>query len=139
MTVAEEPWYRDGLAFECTRCGNCCTGAPGFVWVDDDEIQRLAEFQGESLDDFGRKYLRQVGRDLSLIEKPGGDCIFWDRLKGCTVYEARPVQCRTWPFWPENIESLEDWTRVRRGCPGAGQGRLYTIGEIVASAERTPQ
>lgn len=139
MTAAEKPWYRDGLAFECTKCGNCCTGAPGFVWVDHDEIQRLADFQGESLDDFGRKYLRQVGRDLSLIEKPGGDCIFWDKSQGCTVYEARPVQCRTWPFWHENIESPEDWTRVQGGCPGAGQGRVYSIDEIIASAERTTQ
>ena len=25
-----EPWYQDGLQFRCTRCGNCCTGAPGY-------------------------------------------------------------------------------------------------------------
>ena len=139
MTAAEEPWYREGLAFECTQCGNCCTGAPGYVWVDAEEIGQLAEFRGESLDDFGRKYLRQVGSALSLIEKPGGDCIFWDKAQGCTVYEARPAQCRTWPFWPENIESPADWSQVQKGCPGAGQGRVYSIDEIIASAERTPQ
>ena len=27
-----EPWYRDGLRFQCTQCGNCCTGDPGVVW-----------------------------------------------------------------------------------------------------------
>ncbi len=139
MTSAEEPWYSEGLAFECTKCGNCCTGAPGFVWVDQDEIEQLATFQGETLDAFGRKYLRQVGSNLSLIEKPGGDCIFWDKAQGCTVYEARPTQCRTWPFWHENIESPQEWARVQTGCPGAGKGRLYTIDEIITSAERTAQ
>ena len=39
----DDPWYRDGLAFTCTRCGACCTGAPGYVWVDADEIAALAE------------------------------------------------------------------------------------------------
>ena len=38
----EPTWYQDGLAFECTRCGACCTGAPGYVWVNDEEIARLA-------------------------------------------------------------------------------------------------
>ena len=35
-------WYRDGLRFECTQCGKCCTGAPGYVWVDDDEVEALS-------------------------------------------------------------------------------------------------
>ena len=85
------PWYRHGLAFTCTQCGDCCTGAPGFVWVDDAEIAQLAEFRGESRDDFGRQFLRRVGDQISLIERPNGDCIFWDRATGgCTVYAAPP-------------------------------------------------
>ncbi len=119
---AETPWYQDGLAFECTRCGACCTGAPGYVWVDSAEIARLAEFRGLTVKQFSRQFVRRVGNDYSLIEKPGGDCIFWDKQHGCTVYPAHPVQCQTWPFWPENIESPEEWERVRQGCPGTGQG-----------------
>ncbi len=130
----EAPWYREGLAFACTRCGACCTGAPGYVWVDAGEIARLAEFRGESTEDFGRKFLRRVGSRISLIERPGGDCIFWDRAVGCSVYPARPVQCRTWPFWPENIESPEDWEHVTGVCPGSGQGRVFSVEEIRATA-----
>ena len=133
------PWYRDGLAFECTRCGACCTGAPGYVWVGADEIARLAEFRGETLDEFSRKFVRQVGDDFSLIEKPGGDCIFWDKSAGCTVYSARPDQCRTWPFWSENIETRADWEHVTSICPGSGRGRVYTLDEIRASAGRVTQ
>jgi Fe-S-cluster containining protein len=137
MTVAnsEGPWYRDGLSFRCTRCGACCTGAPGYVWVSIDEIERLAKHRGESVDEFSSRFVRQVGSRYSLIEKPGGDCVFWDRQAGCTVYEARPIQCRTWPFWPENVETEADWDHVRSVCPGAGQGRLHTVEEIVASIE----
>lgn len=131
------PWYRDGLKFTCTQCGNCCTGAPGYVWVDAEEIERLATHLGLSVDEFGRQFVRQVGRDYSLIERPGGDCIFWDRAVGCTVYEARPTQCRTWPFWSETIETPEDWADVQRTCPGSGKGAWHSVEEIEAAAART--
>lgn len=126
-----EPWYKDGLSFTCTRCGACCTGAPGYVWVDADEVAALAAHRGEAPDEFSTRFVRKVGRRYSLIERPGGDCIFWERGVGCTVYEARPVQCRTWPFWPENIETPEDWEGVTQICPGSGKGRHYSADEII--------
>ena len=138
MSRDESPWYRDGLAFECTRCGACCTGAPGYVWVTPEEIARLSEFRGLTPDQFSRKFVRRVGNRFSLIEKPGGDCAFWDEAAGCTVYEARPVQCRTWPFWGENVEAPEDWDAVKGRCPGAGRGRIYGVEEITSSVARTP-
>jgi Fe-S-cluster containining protein len=125
------PWYRDGLEFGCTRCGHCCTGAPGYVWVSRDEIRQIAEFRGEDVREFSSKFVRRVHNRYSLIEKPNGDCIFWDKQAGCTVYSARPVQCRTWPFWPENVESREAWDQVCRVCPGSGMGRIYSVEEIV--------
>ncbi len=138
MSGQPEPWYGDGLRFECTRCGACCTGSPGYVWMDAAEIARLADRLGLGLDEFGARFLRRVGNRLSLVEKPNHDCIFWDRSGGCTVYDDRPNQCRTWPFWPENVESPSDWRRTGRGCPGAGQGRLFTVEEIVDALGRSP-
>jgi Fe-S-cluster containining protein len=132
----DEPWYREGLAFTCTKCGACCTGAPGYVWVNDEEIANLARFRGLSVDDFGRQFVRRVGDQLSLVERPGGDCIFWDKKVGCTVYEARPIQCRTWPFWPENLTTEENWKYVTSICPGSGQGQIFSLEEIRATAER---
>jgi Fe-S-cluster containining protein len=135
----KSPWYRDGLAFSCTRCGACCTGAPGYVWVSREEIERIAAFRGETVEEFAGQFVRQVGELYSLIEKPGGDCIFWDRTAGCTVYPARPVQCQTWPFWPENVETRQDWNHVRSVCPGSGHGRLYSVDEIISSISKTPK
>jgi uncharacterized protein len=136
VNEASSPWFRDGLAFTCTRCGNCCTGAPGYVWVSREEIRRIAEFRGESEREFSSKFVRRVQNRYSLIEKPGGDCIFWDKQAGCTVYPARPVQCRTWPFWPENVDSAEAWEGVCQVCPGSGHGRVYSVDEILASVAK---
>ena len=121
-------WYREGLQFSCTQCGECCTGAPGYVWVTRREVEALRAFLRTSTDDFGRRYLRKVGSRLSLIEKPNGDCIFYDR--GCTVYAARPDQCRTFPFWSENLKSRSAWDAAAGDCPGMGSGRLYSASEI---------
>jgi Fe-S-cluster containining protein len=107
--------------------------------VSADEIARLADFRGESVEQFAARFVRRVRDRLSLIEKPGGDCIFWDKQAGCTVYPARPVQCQTWPFWPENVVTSEDWDHVRSICPGSGRGRLYTVDEIVSSISKTPE
>lgn len=129
----QDPWYRDGLSFTCTRCGACCTGAPGYVWVSAEEIEQLASFRGESVEEFNRRYVRRVGSRYSLIERPGGDCIFWDKTAGCTVYSARPIQCRTWPFWADNVETPEDWEHIKQVCPGSGQGQHYSAEEIIES------
>ena len=68
---AKTPWYRDGLAFSCTRCGACCTGAPGYVWVTAEEIAQLAEFRGESVEAFSHATSARSGDHFSLIERPG--------------------------------------------------------------------
>ncbi len=128
------PWYRDGLRFECTACGNCCTGDPGYVWVNKAEIHALAKRIGQTdVDRFEREYVRQVGIRKSLKEFPNGDCVFFDaESRKCTVYEDRPRQCRTWPFWDSNVRDPQRWQQTCAICPGSGQGRLYSIEEIDA-------
>ena len=109
------PWYADGLAFDCTQCGNCCTGPPGAVWFDDAEAQDMAAVLGLDVDTFMKQYTRRIGARRSLNEHKtshGYDCVFLDRdtMPGkalCRLYKARPAQCRTWPFWPELLESPE--------------------------------
>src|SRR6516164_2331757 len=106
---ADSPWYQAGLAFRCTRCGNCCTGAPGFVWVDDSEMDAIAEFIGEDRVEFTALCTRLLPRGRSLRERANGDCVFYDASAGCTIYHVRPRQCRTWPFWESNLASPEAW------------------------------
>ena len=125
-------WYQDGLKFKCTGCGDCCTGAAGYVWVNQEEIAKLASLLKQSVDEFEDIYIRKIGIRKSLKELPVSfDCVFLDsETRKCQVYKARPRQCRTWPFWDSNLKSAEDWERTCQVCPGSGTGKLYSLGEI---------
>jgi Fe-S-cluster containining protein len=125
-----EPWYKDGLQFTCTRCGNCCTGEPGSVWVNDEELAAIAELRGEPVEEITAMYTRQDHRGVTLREKPNGDCVFYEQGVGCTIYPARPRQCRTWPFWDSTVRSSAAWERTKLACPGAGHGDLISADEI---------
>lgn len=131
MPKSTEPWFRDGLRFECTQCGKCCTGEPGYVWVDDDELARLAKYRGEPVHEFRAVYTRTARGKRTLKEKANGDCVFYVEGQGCTVYPVRPTQCRTWPFWESNLKTEEAWERTEGLCPGSGQGELIPVEEIL--------
>lgn len=119
-----------GLAFECLECGKCCSGPEeGFVWVTEEEIATLAEAKEISIAAFRKQYCRKAGRRISLIEKANKDCVLLEDGK-CTVYHARPTQCRTWPFWSRNLETPDDWSWAASRCPGINRGKLYTPEEI---------
>ena len=125
----QTPWYADGLRFECTRCGRCCTGE-GYVWVSEERIRQIAEFLEMPVERFSRRYVRRVDNRLSLVEKDHADCVFWERHHGCTIYPVRPVQCRTFPFWPEHLKSSTAWRDLAAEVPGIGRGRRHGEGEI---------
>jgi Fe-S-cluster containining protein len=128
-----EPWYKDG--FKCTGCGDCCTGAPGYVWVNQAEIDALAERLGMESAKFEKKYVRSIGVRRSLVEYKNGDCVFFDtKTRKCSVYEQRPRQCRTWPFWNSNLRSPETWAETCESCPGSGKGKLYQLEHIQQQA-----
>ncbi len=140
-------WYDEGLRFGCTQCGNCCTGPPGYVWFNEEEGRALAQRIGVSEREFYRRFARREddGR-WTLIEREtehGHDCIFLDRTTApgkavCGVYEARPAQCRTWPFWPENLRTPRTWHSVKRNtpCPGMDRGQLVPIEAIRIQRDR---
>jgi len=160
LTVLEtadgaDPWFADGLRFTCSQCGNCCTGGPGFVWISPAEIIRLALHLGISRNQVIRRYCRKIGRRFSLKEtknpRHGGfDCIFIKELPAvgeahprriCSVYEARPLQCRTWPFWEGNLATRKAWHHASRTCLGMNSGRLFNRHQIekLRDAQDWPQ
>lgn len=128
-----EPYYSAGLRFSCRRCGACCRYEPGFVFLSKNDLSRLSSAFSIKDGDFIQKYCRIVtigGKQrLSLIEKRNYDCIFWEN-GGCGVYEARPFQCRSYPFWTNILESREHWESQKESCPGMGEGKLHTREEI---------
>lgn len=125
------PWYQAGLRFQCLGCGDCCTGAPGYVWVNKAEIEAMAAAIRIEVDQFEKRYVRRVGVRKSLIEFPNGDCVFFHgESRTCQVYDARPRQCRTWPFWESNLRTPEIWQQTSDHCRGCNRGRRHSLGEI---------
>ena len=141
------PWYKDGLSFACTQCGNCCTGPPGFVWFTEAEGRAMAQRLGVDEAEFYRRFAKRVWGKWSLTEnvQDNGDhdCVFLRRdAEGralCSVYDARPTQCRTWPFWPSNLRSQREWDRAAEHCPGMSQGgRFVPADQVRILADKTP-
>lgn len=128
--IKERPFHADGIRFECQGSGKCCVarGTYGYVYVNALDRKRLAEHFKISVVDFIANYCETTDGWLHL---KGFDkaCAFL-KNKQCTVYEARPNQCRAWPFWPENMNA-KTWNKdISAYCPGVGKGRLFTQKEI---------
>ena len=121
-------WFKGGLRFECQRCGRCCRGEPGAVWVNNSEMGEIASFLGITPAAFAKNYLKSINGRLSLMEYGNGVCVMYDG--GCKIYGARPGQCRTFPFWTSNLESRDDWEGLQNTCPGAGKGKPHTLADI---------
>jgi hypothetical protein len=104
----------------CAKCGgNCCTGESGNIFVSVTEIAAIAKLLEMDEGEFRRTYLRKEGFRFSLKEKKVNgsfDCVFFDRsLNGCSIYTARPLQCRTFPFWDYFRHRIDE---LKAECPG---------------------
>jgi uncharacterized protein len=135
IKIMENVWYNKGLRFKCTECGQCCTGSPGYVWATLEEVDTMAATLKISRQDFLKRYTRQIDGRIALTERkqPNGDydCVFLKDRK-CTLYTARPKQCRTYPWWKENLNSLEDWKEAAEICEGIDHpdAPLISLGDI---------
>ncbi len=136
MSPASKPWYSDGLAFSCQGCGDCCRGPGGYVWIDLSEIDPLATALNMSREAFTSKMLRNTPAGLALVDTQNGDCPLLDPNGRCRVYATRPMQCRTWPWWKENLVSAKTWANATRRCPGIDKGEVYSRIYIEAEAAK---
>ncbi len=133
LTMPEtKKFYEEGLRFECQGSGKCCTshGEFGHVFLTLEDRKRFAKVLEMRVGEFTKKYCDKLGPIWKLREEPGNpDCIFLKNKK-CTVYEGRPTQCRTWPFWPDVMNAKSWKTEVANFCPGVGKGKLWSKEEI---------
>lgn len=91
----------------------------------------MAERLNLSVPEFQDQYTRKLGARRSLNEFENGDCVFFDHeTRQCGVYDLRPRQCRTWPFWDSNLKSPETWAQTCEECKGSGTGKIHQLGEI---------
>lgn len=120
------------MRWECQGSGKCCVsrGQYGYVYVTKADRRRFAKHFGISTTEFTKKYCEKDEGLFHLKEDPSkGECQFLVDNQ-CSVYEARPTQCRTWPFWPELMNAKSWNSEVKNFCPGVGKGRVWSASEI---------
>lgn len=124
-------WFSEGIKFQCQGSGKCCVsrGEYGYVYLTLEDRKRLAKHLNLSPQGFFKKYCTKTDEVPHLIQS-GPECLFLKDDK-CSVYEARPTQCRTWPFWPDTLKSQKSWSaEITAYCPGAGKDKWWSIEEI---------
>jgi len=137
MTMSEPAspqWFEGGVKFTCqSGCVRCCGGAPGDVFVTHEEIDAIAALLKVPVSEFEAEHIRHYSSGLmSIKERRNGDCVMLNAAgTGCGIYEARPKQCRDYPFWPEVMKSHFAWLREAQRCPGIGVGEDHAAPKIV--------
>ncbi|MBN1408373.1 MAG: YkgJ family cysteine cluster protein [Calditrichaceae bacterium] len=123
-------YHQSEIKFECQPdCANCCKLSNGFVFLTEKEALKIAENLAISEDEFLQYFTRIIDDQICLVNGEDEHCVFLENHK-CNIYEVKPLQCRTYPFWPENLKSKSRWQLTCNECPGVGKGRVYSVEEI---------
>jgi Fe-S-cluster containining protein len=118
MTGSSDSKSSAPFFFSCQRSGNCCRVGTGHVWIETDDVASYAALTGTSAKAFLDLNVVQVGERLSLRERADGRCILLDGHNRCSIYEQRPQQCRSFPYWPELLQDAHALHRAAQYCPG---------------------
>ena len=129
MTVVEKWWEKESPRFECqSDCFKCCTKS-GIVYFDNISIKNASKITKLSPSSFKKKFLKQDdGQWIHEVEN-GNSCAFLT-LDGCSIHFGKPVQCRSYPFWHENMTSMNMWKFVSSFCPGIDSGPHIAVSTI---------
>lgn len=124
-------WWEKGIQFECQGSGQCCVSREeyGYVYMTKEDRIRMAKALGLSTMAFTKQYCSKDEGIYHLVDGEEGRCQFLQGRR-CGIYEGRPTQCRTWPFWPE-VMNAKTWKKeVEAFCPGVGKGKVWSKEEI---------
>jgi Fe-S-cluster containining protein len=116
----------EALRFQCLPGCTACCEQKGFVYLTEADLLRAAAFVGMTPLAFEQKYVYRTARQLRLRVPRQSQCYFL-RDGGCSIHPAKPTQCRIFPFWPELVDSKQQWKKTARYCPGMGQGPLIQL------------
>ena len=130
-----DQWYREGLSFHCTGCGKCCLGSDAYVFLSKNDIAKLARHLQIDEEEFLQRYTRIVDGQICLLDAENSDACVFLKEKKCSVYENRPVQCRTFPFWPHNLQNQESWRQAKESCEGIDHPDSKKISENKIACE----
>jgi len=96
---------------DCRHCAFCCKMA-GYVEVSNYDIRRLARHLGLTVPEFEDKHLVHVTRaGKKWIKDDNASCQFLGPDRSCTVYEARPTNCRGYVCWDQDDKTVYEFAR----------------------------
>ena len=132
-------YKQKNIRFKCQGSGNCCVsrGSFGFVYLSNKDLKKLSNYFNMNENNFKKKYCSITNGFLHLkeLKKNKGNCLFLLNNK-CTVYKSRPTQCRTWPFWNENMNA-KTWNNIiSKNCPGISKGPIIETKKIIKILEK---
>jgi hypothetical protein len=104
-------------AFECKQCGECCYGEGGIL-LQQEEIERIADFLSLSLESFIAHHTENRYGRLYIRTAPSGYCAFFDPDRQCLIHPVKPQPCSLWPFYPALVKDKATWNHAKEGCPG---------------------
>jgi len=129
MTSGKKWWEKEPLRFECQAdCFKCCT-KPGIVYFDKASIENAAKILKVSSELFKKEFLLW-DHGHWMHEVANGDPCAFLVPEGCSIHNGKPIQCRSYPFWKENMTSKSMWSLVGAFCPGIGFGSHVAITTI---------
>src|SRR2546425_371953 len=110
---------RFNFRFECQPgCTNCCTQS-GYVYLTEEDVDRIAAHLHLDRETFEERYVCRSEDRVRLSMSRTQACHFL-RAGGCSIHGVKPLQCRVFPYWPENVANRSDWKALRSYCPGIG-------------------
>ncbi len=114
------------MRFECQPgCIRCCE-AKGFIYVTGEDVARLAAHVGLTRAEFKRRYLCGAAPLLRFRKQRNKQCPFL-LSNGCSVHAVKPLQCSSFPYWPEVLAKASERREVAGYCPGMNRGPLVNI------------
>ena len=136
--MIEKKLIEKGIKFKCQGSSNCCVsrGTYGYVYLTKNDLLRFSKYFKISTLLFKKKYCQYSDGYMHLKEvNKNGNCIFLKNKK-CSIYKARPTQCRTWPFWKENMNAKKWNNHIKNFCPGVGKGKKYSYDKILKKIKK---
>lgn len=125
------PYYEEeALRFGCTQCGQCCA-RPGEIYLTESDALRISNYLRLSVKEFRKAWCVRDGVEWKMVVTEAKSCPFFVERR-CTIHDVKPIQCRTYPFWPEIVGTRYGWEDEAAECEGINHpdGRLYVTEEV---------
>jgi len=130
------------LAAPC-RCNSCNHGCKyGSGSLAGNDAKNIAAFLGISEEDLKKGFLEEVElfnkkllRPKLVREenKPHGQCVFYDDEKGCTIHEAKPLECKTSISCKDYGEELSIWFMVNYAVDASDPESIRQFAQYIKS------